>query len=172
MGLFTPNKYPIRLTDDQRQRFQDITTNGTHAAKKIKHALILLLSDEDRPDGPLSDPAIADRLGMHVNTVGRIRKRFVTQGEQPALQRQQRLSPPVPPKIDGRIEAHLVATCCSPPPDGHATWTLTLLVDHLKRNGFVTSISRETVRKTLKKMNCSPGGSRRGVSRTRSTRVS
>lgn len=172
MGLFTPNKYPIVLNDEQRQRFQDIIDNGSHAAKKIKHATILLLSDEHRAGGPLTDPAIADRLHMHVNTIGRIRKRFVLQGEQPALERKQRLTPPVAPKIDGAIEAHLVATCCSPPPDGHATWTLTLLVDHLKRNGFVTSICRETVRRTLKKMSCSPGARRPGASPTRTTRGS
>jgi transposase len=151
MGLFTPNKYPIVLDDEKRQRFQDIVDNGRHAAKKIKHAHILLLSDEDRPDGPFSDPAIADRLGLHVNTVARIRKRYVQSGEQPALDRKPRLTPPIPPKIDGRIEAHLVATCCSSPPEGHAAWTLTLLVDHLKRHGFVTSLRRETVRQALKK---------------------
>lgn len=166
MGLFTPNKYPIRLTDEQRQCFVDLTANGRHAAKKIRHAHILLLADQDRPGGPLSDVAIADRLGMHVNTVARIRKRFVTAGEQPALERKKRLTPPVPPKIDGTVEAHLVAICCTPAPVGHARWTLSLLADELVKRRLVPSVCLETVRKALKKTSCSPGGSGRGASRS------
>jgi hypothetical protein len=164
MGLFTPNKYPVYLTDEQRQRFTDITANGRHPAKKIRHAHILLLADQDRPGGPLSDVAIAEQLGMHVNTVARIRKRFVTAGEQPALERKKRLTPPVPAKIDGQVEAHLVAICCAPAPEGHARWTLSLLAAELVKRRLVPSICLETVRKALKKMNCSPGGSARGAS--------
>ncbi len=146
-----PRKYAVVLTPEQRQRLEDLTHNGQGPAKKLLHARVLLMSDQHHPDGRWHDEQIAAALGLHVNTVARVRKLFATAGEQPALDRQPRPLPPVPPKLDGRIEAQLIATCCSPPPQGQARWTLSLLVEDLTRRGFVTSICRETVRRALKK---------------------
>src|SRR5262249_29616468 len=81
----------------------------------------------------------------------RTRWRFVRQGEAPALDRTPRQAPPVPPKIDGHVEAHLVAIHCGPPPEGRARWTLKLLADELKGRGLVTVVCIETVRRALKK---------------------
>lgn len=164
MAISTPNLYPVVLTAQQRTRLQDITRNGHAPAKKIRHAQVLLLSDGNRPGGRLTREQIAQQLGMHVNTVDRIRKRFVTEGEAPALERKPRATPPVPPKIDGRVEAHLIALCCGPAPQGRTRWTLTLLADELKRSGLVTHVCAETVRRALKKMPCSPGVSKAGAS--------
>jgi len=166
MGLFTPNQFPVRLTAEQRQSLAEITRNGHAPAKKIRHARVLLLGDRDRPGGGWSDPRIAAALGMHVNTVARVRRRFALEGERPALERKPRATPPVPPKIDGRVEAHLVALCCGPPPAGRTRWTLQLLADELGRRRLVTRISAEAVRRALKKTNCSPGGSSAGASRS------
>lgn len=164
MSPFAPNQYPVHLDPETRQRLEEIARNGHAPAKKIRHAQVLLLADHDRPDGPWTEPRIAEALGMHRNTVSRIRKRFVVAGERPALERRARLTPPVPPKIDGRVEAHLVASCCAPPPEGRARWTLQLLADELKARGLVTSISLESVRQALKKTRCSRGASRPGAS--------
>jgi transposase len=142
----------------------DLTRNGHAPAKKIRHAQVLLLSDTQRPGGRLTRDHIAQQLGMHVNTVDRIRKRFVTEGEAPALDRKPRLTPPRPPKIDGRVEAHLIAICCGPAPQGRPRWTLALLAGELKRRGLVTHVCVETVRRTLKKTLCSPGASKAGAS--------
>ena len=166
MAVSTPNVYPVVLTAEQRQRFGDITRHGHAPAKKIRHAQVLLLSDGHRPDGRLTRDQIAERLDMHVNTVDRIRKRFVVDGEEPALNRKPRATPPVPPKIDGRVEAHLVAICCSKAPEGHTRWTLQLLADELKERSLVTSVCVETVRRALKKTNCSLGGRSAGASRS------
>ena len=76
----------------------------------------------------------------------RLRKRFVTEGEEPALARTVRADPPTPPKIDGRVEAHLVAICCSTAPAGRTRWTLALLAGELTRRGLVPSVSLEAVR--------------------------
>ncbi len=170
MARSTPNQYPVRLTDDQRERFERLTRTGPAPIAKVRHARVLLLSDRDRPMGPLTRDAIADTLGMHVNTVDRLRKRFVLEGEEPALNRKVPASPTNPPKLDGHAEAHLVAICCSQAPEGRERWTLSLLAAEMKRRGFVTSISLETVRKTLKKTNCSRGGSSAGALRSASRR--
>lgn len=166
MAVSTPNLYPVVLSAEQRARLEDITRNGSAPAKKIRHAHVLLLSDAGRPEGRLTRDQIAERLGMHVNTVDRIRKRFATEGEAPALDRKPRLTPPVPPKIDGTVEAHLVAICCGKAPEGRTRWTLQLLADELKRRGLVTQVCAETVRKTLKKTSCSRGASSAGASRS------
>src|SRR5690349_20829959 len=115
MGKYTPNQYPVTLTVEERERLEEITRTGRAPARKIQHARVLLLSDHHRPEGHWTEPQIAEALGMHRNTVSRIRKRFVLQGERPALERKPRQTPPVPPKIDGRVEAHLIAMCCGAP---------------------------------------------------------
>jgi hypothetical protein len=172
MARSTPNQYPVTLTTEQRERLEQLTRTGKAPVSKVRHAQVLLLSDGNRPGGRLTRDRIAEVLGMHVNTVDRLRKRFVLEGEEPALNRKVRAEPPTPPKIDGRAEAYLVATCCSAAPAGRARWTLQLLADELKRRGLVTSVSIETVRKALKKTNCSRGASSAGASRSGSRRGS
>ena len=163
MALSTPNQYPVFLTDEQRQRFHDLCRNGRSSAKAIRHAQVLLLSDHNRSEGRLTRKKIADMLGMHINTVDRVCKRFVQEGEVPALQRKVRETPPTPAKIDGRAEAHLVALCCSKAPEGRTRWTLKLLADELQRQRVVTEVSAETVRRVLKKTNYSLGENNAGA---------
>ncbi len=81
MARSTPNQYPVLLTDEQRQMFLDITRNGHAPAKKIRHAQLLLLSDRGREGGPLTRTQIAELLQVHPNSVDKIRKKFVLQGE-------------------------------------------------------------------------------------------
>ena len=169
MAISTPNLYPVILDDEQRQRLVDITKNGRAPAKKIQHAQVLLMSDRNREGGPLPRSQVAELLGIHVNSVDRIRKRFVLEGEAPAVNRKARLTPPIAPKLDGHAEAFLIATCCGRAPEGRTRWTLALLAEELKKNRFVTTVCAETVRKTLKKTNCNLGGSSAGVCRNETT---
>lgn len=152
-----PNLYQVHLSDEQSQRLDELRRNGHAPAKKILHASILLLADKEHPLGRYDDIQISKTLGVHINTVARIRKLFVLHGEEPALERKQRPMPPVSPKVDGQLEAQLIAICCSTPPDGRARWTLDLLVNEVTSRKFVTSICRETVRRALKKTNYSLG---------------
>jgi hypothetical protein len=48
MAISIPNQYPVCLSVEQRQRFEDIARNGRAPAKKISHARVLLLSDRNR----------------------------------------------------------------------------------------------------------------------------
>jgi hypothetical protein len=136
-------------------------------AKKILRARVLLLADEDHPDGRRPDSYITEVLGIHRRTAVRIRQRFVREGEEKALDRKARETPPTPPTFDSAAEAHLVALVCSEPPAGRARWTLTLLAKELTRLEVVTSVCPETVRRTLKKTNSSRGGSSGSASRGR-----
>ena len=98
-----------------------------------------------------TDREISEALGVHINSVGRIRKRFLEGGIEPALNRKVRQTPPVPPKVTGEVEAQIVALCCSEPPPGYSDWSIRLLTQELKERSIVVEISRETVRRTLKK---------------------
>jgi hypothetical protein len=150
-------KLKVRLTEEQRERLEDITRNGNGSAKRIMHARVLLMSDEGHPLGRYTDERIGLHLGVSERTVERVRTTFVRCGESVALERKVRQSPPVVPKLDGAAEAHLVAICCSPPPAGRARWTLSLLADELVGRGVVVSVCRETVRTALKKTSCNRG---------------
>ncbi len=119
---------------------------------KILHARVLLMCDEgEQSMKKWTDDALAEALNIDRNTVGRIRKRFLSKGEEPALNRKLRKTSPTPPKINGEQEAQIIAMCCSDPPEGRADWTMRLLTSEMKKRKIVTEISRETVRRTLKK---------------------
>ena len=71
------------------------------------------------------------------------------------LARKSRTTPPVPAKVTGEVEAHIIATCCSSPPKGKAAWSMQMIADKIVLDGIVDSISDETVRLVLKKRNSS-----------------
>lgn len=144
-------KYHIRLSDEQRVELERLVGNGVSKAKKITHARILLMRDENHVEGRWKDKDIVAALGVHRNQIGRVCKRFVMEGERPALERRVRQTPPNQPRLDGEGEAELIAICCSQAPEGRSRWSLSLLVDALKQRSVVATISRETVRKALKK---------------------
>lgn len=151
-------KFKVYLEPEQRKRLEALSHNGHGSAKKRLHAQILLMADQEHPQGRWKDEQIARALGVHRNTISRVRRRFVEQGEEPALNRRVRAAPPTPPKLDGEKEAQLVAICCSPAPEGRCRWSLSLLVQELKNRQIVTSICRETVRRNLKKTHSNRGG--------------
>ena len=137
-------KYIINLTDEERQKLLDMTRKGEMKARKFKRAMILLKGDEG-----LTDPQIMAALNVSRPCVERIRKRFVEDGIERALEEDPR--PGQKRKLDGRAEAVLIATACSEAPDGHEHWTLRLLAGKLVQLQVVEAISHETVRRTLKK---------------------
>ena len=150
-------KYKVTLTPDERLQLQKLIAAGKAAAKKLAHARILLKADA-APGGPAcSDGDIAQAVAVRVDTVARVRQRFVESGLEAALVRKRQDRPSRERTLDGRAEAKLVALACSTPPDGRAVWTLQLLADRLIELKIVAAVSDETVRRTLKKTRSSRG---------------
>jgi transposase len=137
-------KYLINLSDEDRENLLQLTRKGSLKARKFKRAVILLKADEG-----LSDPQIMAALNVSRPCVERIRKRFVADGMERALNEDPR--PGQRRKLDGRAEATLIATACTEAPEGHERWTLRLLAGKLVQLQVVDAISHETVRRTLKK---------------------
>jgi hypothetical protein len=90
-------------------------------------------------------------------TVENLRKSYVLEGLEAAVERKKQCRPSRQPVLDGAKEARLVALCCGTVPAGHGRWTLRLLADKLVELKVVERISYETVRQALKKTTCSLG---------------
>ena len=151
-----PAKYKVTLTDDERQVLTALVSKGTTAARKLTHAHILLKADA-APDGPnWLDDQITAALNVGRTTVFRVREAFVEEGLDVALNRKRPTARQYR-KLDGALEARLVALACSAPPAGRQRWTLQLLADKFVELKVVESIGRECVRTTLKKTNLSLG---------------
>jgi len=145
-----PKKYIVNLASMEREILQAIIKKGKNATK-IKRAYVLLATDTSN-DGPaMNDQHIHERYGVSIRTIERLRERFVTEGFEialngrPSYQVRER-------KIDGDVEAHLIALTRSEVPDGHDKWTFRLLAEKMVALEYVESISHESVRQTLKKM--------------------
>jgi transposase len=136
--------YLVNLADEDRQTLLEMTRKGKINARKLKRAMILLKADEG-----LTDQQVMAALNVSRPCVERVRKRFVSDGMDRALNEDAR--PGQKRKLDGRAEATLIATACSDAPDGHAHWSLRLLAGKLVELQVVDAISHETVRRTLKK---------------------
>jgi hypothetical protein len=152
-------KARIRLNGEQRSHLQAIVADGDTRRKRFIHARVLLMADEadDFRGGGHTDQQIGDALGVATKTVARIRYAFLRGGITVAVERKRRERPPVEPVIDGKAEASLVAICCSPAPAGRRRWTMKLLADELVARKLVVHVCKETVRKALKKTDCSLG---------------
>lgn len=165
-------KYLVTLTTDEREQLSALICAGKAAAKKLAHARILLKADQADGGPAWSDEAIAEAVEVSTDTVARVRQRFVEQGLEAALIRKKQDQPSRERILDGAAEAQLLAVACSGPPEGRATWTLTMLADKLVELRVVESVSRETVRRVLKKTRSSRTGRNSGAYRRMSRRVS
>lgn len=157
-------KYVVTLTDEERTMLEDLTRMGKAAARKLTHARILLKADA-RPGRPgWQDQQICVALDVSESTVRRVRELFVEEGVAAALNPRPARRPRVF-KLDGAGEAHLIALACSAPPAGQKRWTLRLLAAQMVELAYVDTLSHETVRQVLKKVNCNRGGRTNGASR-------
>ena len=153
-------KYRVRLADEERSVCESLVKKGKTAARRIAHARILLLADNEQ-----DDEDIASALEISSRTVCRVRKRLVTEGFLAALDHKPQPPRPDKIKIKGNVEQELIRVACSDPPEGRCHWTLQLLADELIALGLVKQVSTETVRQALKKTTSSRGSSRPGACR-------
>jgi transposase len=151
-------KYIVKLTSEERDELEQMLSSGTERVRKLTRARVLLKADRD-----WTDAAISQALDVGTATVERIRRRFVEEGLEAALNRRpstreyERL-------LDGKAEAHLIALACSAPPEGHKHWTLRMLAKKLVAlvQVDIDSVSHETVRQVLKKTNSNRGSTSNG----------
>ena len=149
-------KYVVRLTEGERERLRGLVAAGVAPARESGHARILLRADSGDGGPGWPDGRIAAALETSPSTVLRVRRRYADEGLEAALSRK-KPDREYRRKLDGACEAHLVAAACGGAPQGRKGWTLRLLADRLVELELVDSVSRETVRKVLKKTSSSRG---------------
>jgi hypothetical protein len=150
-------KYRIKLTQDEVHELTSIINKGSHRAQTYRAAYVLLNCDEgDYSLGKSTNEKTAEVLKIGMRTIDRIKQKCVEGGLERALDRAAS-SRIYDRKIDGDVEAKLVALCCSSPPEGRAKWTVRLLADKMVELQYIESISHVSVYHVLKKTNFSLG---------------
>jgi transposase len=153
-----PTPQAVHLSATDHERLSIFLHRGKATVRTLKRAQVLLKLEADWTSGE-----IADACDVSLNTVGNVRKRFVTGGLDAVLhdQRQERRRA----ALTGSQRAHLIAIACSPVPEGHDHWTLRMLAGKAVELGFVETIAIETIRALLHRTNSSPGSMNTGASR-------
>lgn len=149
-------KYLVELSPEQRAELESLIRGGKASVRKVKRALVLLATADGH-----KDEDIAARVRVHRTTVEHLRRRFVEEGLEAALNERPR--PGNPRKLDGRQEAYVIALACSEPPEGRARWTLRLLANRLVELEVVDEISHHTVNRLLKRGSSNPGSASSGA---------
>ena len=144
-------KYRVTLSETEREHLSSMTYKGSHKSQKVLNALILLNSDEgEHQKRKATNETISNILQTSMKKIDRVKKRFVEEGLGIALEghKGERV---YEKKVDGDLEAHLIALSCSEPPKGFSRWSLRMLADKAVELEYIDGISHETVRRVLKK---------------------
>ncbi len=147
-------KYLIELTKEERKKLENTVSKGSSPARTIMRANILLASDRNS-NKPMTVEETSAAFHVSATTVQKVRACYAEQGLESTLKRKKRVTPPVPAKVTGDVEAHIIALACTDPPEGYSRWTVRLLADKCVELGFLESVSAMTINRTLKKTNLS-----------------
>lgn len=154
-------KYHVELTETQRQELEAFVSRGRAPARAIQHAHVLLKIDRGAQGPAWSQRQIQEAYGVGESTIKRIARRFVEAGLHDALDRRPQPERPETRKINGEMEAYLIATTCRPAPEGYRRWSVRLLADRFvelapEMEEGTMPPSRETIRRALKKNELKP----------------
>ena len=150
----------IQLSESDEQKVRDLLTSGKHLSRELNRGRILLLNHEGKS---MSDIAIL--LGLNYVAITGIVNRYKSEGLKAALYDKPRSG--APKKITPKVEARVTALVCSEQPEGQVRWTLELLEDKFIQlnevDPIVESLSKESIRTILKKVNLNPGRPKNGA---------
>jgi transposase len=146
-------KYVIALTETERKYAQKVVNNKTTAETFKKRAQIILALDTNIGK-PESQEKIAKRVGVTPPTIFNTIKYFYEEGLEAVLRFKTPAEPNKKPAINGEMEARIIATVCGAPPEGFGRWTVRSLTEKVQLD-IAPGISRETLRRSLKKLNLS-----------------
>jgi transposase len=140
----------LQLTGQERGKLIVFRAKGRHSARELNRAHILAALDQKIPQTQISQV-----LGVERTAVWRTAKAYQEGGLEYALHDLARSGKPRHYHTDQ--EAEVVALACSQPPAGAKRWTIRLLVQASRRRPKLKQVSRETIRRFLKKTSSNPG---------------
>ena len=141
----------LHLTDTDRTAIDDIRCKGFHHCRVVNRAHALSCLDRGVPEAQ-----IMQVLGMKRTALWRTRAAYLQGGLDLAVFDVARSGRPK--QYDTDAEARVTALACTTPPQGRQRWTLVELERAARQESGLGSVSRETVRRMLKKTISSPGG--------------
>ena len=92
---------------------------------------------------------------MSARTIETVKKRFVEQGLESAIERKASTRKPNI-KFDGEFDARIMQLACSESPEGTSRWTIRLLAEKAVELEMVDSVSTMTIHRSLKKTGYAP----------------
>ena len=140
----------LNLSEEDRSVIEAIRSKGLHQAREVNRAHVL--SSLDRG---ISEAQIMAVLGIGRTAVWRARAAYLQGGVELAVFDVARSGRPR--QYDTNDEAHVTALACSAPPEGRQRWTMVELERAARQEPGMGTVSRETVRRMLKKTISSPG---------------
>jgi len=140
----------LRLSDEDRSLVDAIRSKGLHQTREVNRAHILSSLDRGVPEAQ-----IMAVLGMGRTAVWRTRAAYLQGGVELAVFDVARSGRPR--RYDTDDEARVTALACSTPPAGRQRWTMVELERAARLEPGMAKVSRETVRRMLKKTISSPG---------------
>ena len=164
-------QHSVRLTDDDVSFLRSLLRKRSTSDTVANRCRILLDLDEAHPP-VLTHADCARSHGISAGSVANTARTFGDGGMGSVITlKRSANSDNARRKVDGRAEAMIVATACGPAPEGHSRWTVRLLEGRMKAL-LETPVSRETIRRTLKRTRCAPIAPTAGASRRGRTRIS
>lgn len=146
----------IRLSEEEQVYLKDFVKKGEHKSREIIRARVLLMLDRTGKSDHVRYNRTAEYAGISVQSVYNMRDEYLANHDIDSyLRRKRRETPPVQPKVDGKVEAEIIALACSKPPEGRTRWTLRLLAEQAVKLDIIDSISYVRVRDILKKRSIS-----------------
>lgn len=142
----------LSLSKRERESLQVFRSKGEHMAREFNRAHILAALDRKLPERQ-----IMEVLGVGRTAIWRTRAAYVEGGIEYALRDVER--PGQPKRYRAPEEAQITALACSSPPQGAKRWTVALLTEAARRHPRMREISRESIRRLLKKTSSNPGAS-------------
>ena len=149
------NKHEVHLTDEEVEKLTKLRKKSN--TSKVVRIRCQVLLDRDKDHGKiLSYENCASKNGICRATVSNILALYTKEGLDSVITLKRNInSDNAKRKVDGRMEAHIIQVATGPAPDGQSRWTLKLLEKQC-RIELDTDISRETIRRTLKKNELKP----------------
>jgi hypothetical protein len=164
-----PKKYLIRLTDNDVKTIK-CTLRKKNTSRTIRARCQILLDLDECHGKILTHEQSAKSNGVCIATVTNTVAGYIQNGLEGvlALKRSEN-SNNARRTLDGRAEAVIIAMACGAVPEGQCRWTLRLL-EEKSRLLLETPVSREAIRRALKKTNFSLTSRITGVSPPRKMR--
>lgn len=146
----------IYLSEEEQEYLKKVIKTGEHSSREIIRARVLSMLDRTGKKDHVRYKRVAEYTGITPQAVYNMRDEFLANRDIDSyLHRKKRETPPVPSKVDGKLEAEIVALACSTPPKGYCKWTLRMLAEKTVELQYVDEISHTTIGKILKKRNIS-----------------